>query len=284
MVVTNAIALTSERQVGLWDAPLGSGTSLRLHAEAGMHSVRSAVLRDVRLTTQQLFWFAEIGYLPGLSLLKVSILLLYGRIFQTDKFLKMVRYGTLFFIAKTIAFIFPAAFQCMPPSAAWSHDPKAKCMNMMAAGYTWSVLGIVEDLVLIFLPIPTLWNLQMSRSKSLCVMGLLSIGSLTFVASVVRLKYIMQLGPTLDVTWDHVDIIQWTLIELLSAAVCSSILPCRHCPTRLLSHLRSCMSDRTPRNDTQILPDNGRPGGDPEMEAGRSPTLEPKATVSDTHS
>ncbi|KAM4063762.1 CFEM domain-containing protein [Hirsutella rhossiliensis] len=223
MVVTNTIALTS--------AKLGFG----------MH-IWDLNPRFV-LVLRQLFWIGEIGYLPGLSLLKVSILLLYGRIFQTEKFLKMVRYGTIFLVAKTIAFTFPAAFQCIPPSAAWSHDPHATCINAAAFGYAWSGMSIVEDLLLIALPIPTLWNLQMSRSRCICVTGLLSIGSLTFVASIVRAKYIIILAETLDTTWDMVDIIVWTLIELLAAAICSSVLPCRTCPTRVFSLVRSYVTN-----------------------------------------
>lgn len=131
------------------------------------------------LTTRQLFWVAEIGYLLGIILPKASVLLLYGRIFQTNRWRKIVQLGIIFFLTKTVVFLFPTALQCSPVSAAWIRDRDAKCIRVDVLAYTWSAMTILEDVLLIALPIPTLCKMRLGRLKRLDIVAQLGAGSMS---------------------------------------------------------------------------------------------------------
>lgn len=53
------------------------------------------------------------------------------------------------------------------------------------------------------------------------------------ITSIVRLKYVAIFAPTVDLSWDTVPVVIWSLIEELSAVVCINLPPCRHLIGRL---------------------------------------------------
>ncbi|RDW59682.1 hypothetical protein BP6252_12769 [Coleophoma cylindrospora] len=47
------------------------------------------------------------------------------------------------------------------------------------------------------------------------------------VTSLVRLKFLIAFGNSLDVTWDNTDIIIWSLIEIYAALICGCLITIR---------------------------------------------------------
>lgn len=84
----------------------------------------------------------------------------------------------IFFAAKIVAFIFPLLLQCNPVSAVWDRSIDGHCINVTAIGYVGAGISITEDLIILALPLPTLWRLQISKTKRLVVAFMFSIGSL----------------------------------------------------------------------------------------------------------
>lgn len=125
-----------------------------------------------------MFWVVEIGYLLILTLIKASIILLFGRIFATPGWQKIVRYSMMFFVAKVTAFMFPLIFQCSPINSIWNRNIQGSCINVTSIGYAGAVFSIIEDLIILALPIRTLWGLQIAKTKRFVVAGMFSIGSL----------------------------------------------------------------------------------------------------------
>ena len=92
---------------------------------------------------------------------------------------------------------------------------------------------------------------------------MLTVLSSACITSMVRIKYMVAFSKTYDTTCtfigsssycasderdlmsnllcvgDNVDVIRWSLIELLSTIVCGSIPPCRPLITRFISSLAS---------------------------------------------
>ena len=63
-----------------------------------------------------------------------------------------------------VAFIVPFILYCIPPDAFWLEDnPSDKCLNHYALEISRSIPHIATDLVMIFVPIPTIYQLQVSR-------------------------------------------------------------------------------------------------------------------------
>lgn len=70
---------------------------------------------------------------------------------------------------------------CRPLRHFWDQYTVAsigKCMNYLSM---WAITGIrsaILDLVILLLPIPRVWSLQMSWTRKLGVMGVLALGTL----------------------------------------------------------------------------------------------------------
>lgn len=111
--------------------------------------------------------------------MKLSILLLYYRIFPSTGFKKaFILVGGLN-VALWIAQMFSIIFICTPTSYFWDRSiPNGHCfdINTFAYGITGANFGI--DLMIWLLPLPWLWTLQMKVSKKLAVIGLFLLGGL----------------------------------------------------------------------------------------------------------
>lgn len=77
-------------------------------------------------------------------------------------------------------FFFLVVFQCLPISSIWNKTiTDAKCLPVSALiGFTGAGLSIVEDFIILMLPLPVLWKLQMNTRKKIGVILLISIASL----------------------------------------------------------------------------------------------------------
>lgn len=128
--------------------------------------------------TIQIFWAVEIGYLINITLIKISMMLLYGRIFETLGWQRLVRYTMIICVVKVIAFLFPLIFQCQPINAIWDSSVKASCLDVTAISFVGTGISISEDLIFLVLPIPTLWGLKLDRARRILLIGLFSVGSL----------------------------------------------------------------------------------------------------------
>ena len=73
--------------------------------------------------------------------------------------------------------------QCRPLSRVWDPTVHAKCIE---PGRLWIVMGslnVLTDLLLLVLPLPSLWRLQMRRRTKVQVAGIFSIGGLLVISS-----------------------------------------------------------------------------------------------------
>lgn len=121
-------------------------------------------------------------YIISLCTIKLSILLFYNRIFGVLR--PMFRYILLAMggvvIAYSVAGMLGTVLPCVPLSDLWeppSNNP-AVCINFGAAIFAVGVINIVTDIIILSLPIPLVWSLQMSRSHKWQVVAVFSLGGL----------------------------------------------------------------------------------------------------------
>ena len=118
-----------------------------------------------------------------MAVVKISTLLLYARIFPGQTF-KYVLWATGLFVSTySTALIIILLLQCRPLSKVWDNNVNGKCIE---ADIVWMVMGslnVLTDLVLLALPLPSLWRLQMPRRTKVQVAGIFSIGSLSVTRS-----------------------------------------------------------------------------------------------------
>lgn len=109
---------------------------------------------------------------------KVSICALYARVFVDPKFRRKVRFVLYFLTGHFVLYLFLAALQCVPVQSVWDRTIDGHCLNLFAISYTGAAGSILEDILLIIMPIPELMKLQLGRQKKLALGFMFAVGSL----------------------------------------------------------------------------------------------------------
>ncbi|MCJ1467552.1 hypothetical protein MMC07_006177 [Pseudocyphellaria aurata] len=148
-------------------------------------------------------WAAETTYFPTAGLIKTSLVLLYLRVFSSNRTLRHVVYGVLLVVVVAhLGAIVGTVADDRPLSCHWLYLPSDEDYDKLCKEYwddiyiylTMSVLTIVLDLVILILPCPEVWRLNMPKRQKLGVMIIILTGlviSVTLV-SILRLVFIVQ--------------------------------------------------------------------------------------------
>lgn len=111
-------------------------------------------------------------------LAKIAILLFYLRIFPDDRFRFITKIAAVGVGLTSTSFGFAIIFQCTPIRAAWMPDLPAKCISPKGLVYGGAVFSILEDLIIILLPVRQLQALKLSWRKRFALMLMFAVGSL----------------------------------------------------------------------------------------------------------
>lgn len=83
-----------------------------------------------------------------------------------------------FIAVSSIIIQFLTIFACTPIQSFWDRDIKGKCLDIGAIGFANSALAILQDLVILIMPMPSLWKLQMKRWRKIAVAFMFAVGAL----------------------------------------------------------------------------------------------------------
>jgi hypothetical protein len=140
-------------------------------------------------------------------LVKLSLLTIIARVFSPYK--KTV-YGIYVFDGLLISYYVSALVVkiriCWPIAAYWEGDA-SKCLDQAAVIVADSIISLISDLVMLVLPLPLTWSLQLPRKKKLKVAGMLSVGGLATAFSAWRLHLILTDGKSPDQTIVFVQVV-----------------------------------------------------------------------------
>jgi hypothetical protein len=158
-----------------------------------------------------------------LSLIKLSLIAFYLEIFKTRGF-RITAYilGAGIIINSTII-IFLTVFTCTPVQYFWNRDIEGKCMDIKAVPLANSVCAIVQDILLVLLPLFFIRHLQMRRHRKVAVCIMFAIGTFGCIATIIRLDVLLKSNPFSDPTWDYVEVTIWTELELAAGFACVSL-------------------------------------------------------------
>lgn len=110
----------------------------------------------------------------------------------------------VFIVAFTVSGELILAFQCKPVRAFWDKTIiTAQCFSndtLFAITMYQGVLMFVCDIVIIVLPMPAIWRLQMALKKRLLVLFLFSFGVIACIAALVRFSTLVYTKDTTDMT------------------------------------------------------------------------------------
>ncbi|KAL2829346.1 hypothetical protein BJY01DRAFT_255041 [Aspergillus pseudoustus] len=147
---------------------------------------------------------------------KFSILILYHRLNPSKKF-RWIIYALMFIIAGyTLATTLATAGGCNPLNTG-----QTPCINNLAL---WqAILNIATDFLMLLLPLPLLWALQLPLLQKVSLGFIFAIGSAATITSIVRITYIMNILDKADFTWYEATVCVWSAIELNFGIMCNCL-------------------------------------------------------------
>lgn len=112
---------------------------------------------------------------------KISILLLYIRLFIQRWFLITCWTSVGIVVAFTVGTVMSSIFQCTPIEFAFNKTLPGggHCLSLPAFWYANAAFNILSDLVLIGLPIPIIFKLQLPLKSKIALCGVFAVGILS---------------------------------------------------------------------------------------------------------
>ncbi|PWY74507.1 hypothetical protein BO94DRAFT_627361 [Aspergillus sclerotioniger CBS 115572] len=166
---------------------------------------------------------AEILYVFNLVWTKLSILLMYYRIFHFPYFKKWAYGIGTFVILWVICITFLFIFICVPVQKLWYPSLPGKCISQVGTWIANATSTIATDLVILLLPLPQVWRLQLRLSEKVALTVAFGLGFFVIFASAYRFTVLFSYTST-DSSYTLAPVVGWTAIEM-SAGIVSACLP-----------------------------------------------------------
>ncbi|UKZ79582.1 hypothetical protein TrVFT333_007340 [Trichoderma virens FT-333] len=182
----------------------------------------------IRFWNQALKWFyvAQIFYKLTINLTKMSIVLLYLRIF-VQKWFRISCYILLGIVtAYCIASTSTSIWQCNPIRGAWDKSVKPTCISLTMNWYANAGYSIATDVLILLLPMQPIWASKLPVNQKRALMFVFALGSFVTVTSILRATTLNFSTTSPDTTFDITSTL-WTIIEENVAIICACLPMCR---------------------------------------------------------
>ena len=196
----------------------------------------------------ELFYYGEATYYITVSLTKISILFLYLKLIPQRTY-RHISWGMMVFVGLTgFTCVIAGIFQCNPIPKAWHPKMEGTCFNQVALYLSNAGLNIFQDLIIYFLPVKTLWQVQLPLKQRIALIAVFVVGAFVCLTGILRLesltmasvspdqtcKSLLSSAPLnasqdpLPLTWhdagDNYGAAIWSSIEANVGIVCASLV------------------------------------------------------------
>jgi hypothetical protein len=122
--------------------------------------------------------------------------------------------------------------------------PSEYCISTEKFYTANAALNVVSDILILLLPIPIVWGLNTDTRKKIIVTGLFSMGFISCLVSILRMRSIIVLYQSGydDLTWGLVEVVLWSQAELTAAMICTCTPCLRPLFEKVIPALRSVTS------------------------------------------
>jgi hypothetical protein len=168
------------------------------------------------------FWLLQLFYKISVHLTKISLIMLYMRIFGTVQWFRNVSRGLIGLIgAYIVVAFFTGVFQCNPIPKSYITSIPGTCIANVYFFIFNAAFGTATDLIVLILPFPLLWKLKLRLGQKLALVPIFGLGVFIVTISSFRLASLASRIAS-DVTYDLMSIV-WTLAEMNIAIICTSL-------------------------------------------------------------
>ncbi|KAK2589865.1 hypothetical protein QQS21_012456 [Conoideocrella luteorostrata] len=201
-----------------------SYNGLLLHDGSGWEMADLITRPDKVEWILKFIYFPELSYTIVATLIKISILYSYKRIFGRNKWTKIHIYVLLGLSwAWGVAMFFTIIFQCTPVEKAWKPQLEGHCIPVVPFLWGNSISNFIIDRMILFVPVVPVLKLQLPNGQKILVVLSFLIGSVACIASTVRSAATAKFNETNIGIADYNASI-WVFIEIPIATI-SCCLP-----------------------------------------------------------
>ncbi|OTB07052.1 hypothetical protein M426DRAFT_93422 [Hypoxylon sp. CI-4A] len=159
--------------------------------------------------------------------IKLSVTLLYRRIFVTPIFKHITSVLIAVLVCWGTAIAFTQAFSCTPVEASWILAKTEHCIDSTKFYDAVGISNIIFDFTLLLLPLPMIWRLHMDTRRKIQVSCVFFVGSFVCICSVLRVVFLQKLSTT-DVSGSIWIVGIWTIVESAVGVSCACMPPLAH--------------------------------------------------------
>ncbi|PYI00339.1 hypothetical protein BO78DRAFT_268904, partial [Aspergillus sclerotiicarbonarius CBS 121057] len=132
---------------------------------------------------------------------KISILLLYLRLFPVAWVIRIAWTTIGVILTWAIATILAGCLICRPFAFNWDPSiPGGTCGSQVSSFAVTGVINLATDLLVLAIPLPLLYRLQMSRFKKVTLISVFGLGVVTCAISALRISVLSTMNFA-DITY-----------------------------------------------------------------------------------
>ncbi|KAI2628533.1 hypothetical protein GGR54DRAFT_587554 [Hypoxylon sp. NC1633] len=169
---------------------------------SGQHIIFAADIRMYQIVNV----IAENFYAVILALLKISMALLYRRVFGSACVVWFDRLTWIVMFFSTVLclqIMITGNLQCIPLSVLWDKGVTGTCINYAVSATVTFAVNIATELTLLSMPIPLVWRLRLPRQRKWMLVLTFSAGACTCILTSIQFGVAYTRGVTADMTWDN---------------------------------------------------------------------------------
>ncbi|CAI7637465.1 unnamed protein product [Penicillium glandicola] len=203
---------------------IGMGVMNGFHVSMGTgRHLADLPLEKILIPTLKHWYVYQLVYPLSVGIVKFSILAQYYRIFAVKQF-RIATIGVgLFVLTYTIICIFVNAFEChTKPWRAWDPSFPEGCNNLSMTYFSTAGINILTDIVILIMPLPLLMKLNLHTRRKYALIAIFLTGTFASVSSIVRLNALYKYTITTDVSYDAIQILIWSQVEVNVAIISAS--------------------------------------------------------------
>ena len=148
-----------------------------VHIGLGKHLKRVLVTGTKASDILLLLFVDGFLYSTGITLVKLSALLFYARVFKNITWYRRTLLAAgILAIAWWIAFVLVATFTCLPVDKQWIKAKRGHCIDPASTYIGTATPNVLIDLFILLLPMPMIWRLQASVRRRLALGVVFALG------------------------------------------------------------------------------------------------------------
>lgn len=118
----------------------------------------------------------ELIYATSISTIKISVLVFYLRVF-VNRGLRLATMAALTFVGLwTVGNTLQVFLVCRPFARTYDPSVEGECGDQVASFIAIGAFNIVTDIIILTLPLPTIWSLKMATPAKLGLTGVFLVG------------------------------------------------------------------------------------------------------------